>query len=225
MAESEACKSAVALFLGGTYVLLGVTAFCLFYRRKAGGRAVFMCAIAVMLCLAMQQASLEHQSNIVGFVEDLVLVTNNAIADGLFAYRCYLIWGPPFNKQVICLPILLLVITTVLGYVTVYRNDLSHPGTHIMDSRIGFIFANVTNLVLTGLTAGRIWRTRRQFRTLVGEKTAIRRYTNAISVLLESGAAYTLFLVLVILALTFGRTATSGPSAIFPSIAYGAAAG
>jgi hypothetical protein len=108
-----------------------------------------------------------------------------------------------------------------------------------MDSRIGFAFAIVTNLMLTGLTAGRIWWTRRELR-IVGQENFAQRYTTAISVMcvavslhtstnidtakrLESGAAYSMFLVLVIVALSLGRTATSGPTATLASFSYGAA--
>ncbi|KAJ7132959.1 hypothetical protein C8R46DRAFT_652709 [Mycena filopes] len=246
----DVCKSAISLFLGGVYFLLGLAAFYLFSRRNANGRAVFMCSIALMLLLAMaevvlqivatsmsmrllfsavqdfnsasflkQQASLGRLYDIIGFVEDVVLVTNNAVADGLFAYRCYQIWG--HSKLVITFPLLFLAITTALGYHTAYFNDLSDPDSHIIDSRVGFVFAIVTNLMLTGLTAGRIWWTRRELR-IVGQEKFAQRYTRAISVLLESGAAYCLFLILVILAISFGRTATSGPFAILASLSYGA---
>jgi hypothetical protein len=69
-----------------------------------------------------------------------------------------------------------------LGYVTVYSNDILAPGAHSADSRIGFTFAIVTNLVLTGLTAGRIWWTKRDLR-VVGQDKYVKRYTDAISVL------------------------------------------
>lgn len=247
----DVCKSAVSLFLGGVYLLLGVVAFYLFSRRNTKGRVIFMGAIGVMLVLAMaelalqivvtsvsmrllfsaaqdkisfvaQQASLEQMYDIIVFIEDVMLVTNNAVADGLFAYRCYLIWGPAYNKQVIILPAFLLLVTTALGYSTSYANNLSDPNSHIMDSRIGFAFAIVTNLMLTGLTAGRIWWTRRELR-IVGQENFAQRYTTAISVILESGAAYSMFLVLVIVALSLGRTATSGPTATLASFSYGAA--
>jgi len=246
----DVCKSAISLFLGGVYFLLGLAVFYLFSRQNTKGRVVFMCAIAVMLFLAMaelvlqiivtsvsmrllssvgldldsvsflkQQASLQRLYDIIVFVEDAILVTNNAVADGLFAYRCYQIWG--HNKLVISPPLIFLAVTTALGYRTAYSNNLSDPNSHTMDSRVGFVFAIVTNLMLTGLTAGRIWWTRRQLR-IVGEEKFAQRYTNAISVLLESGAAYCLFLILVILALSFGRTATSGPLATLASFSYGA---
>lgn len=69
-----------------------------------------------------------------------------------------------------------------LGYITAYRNDLGDPGSHIVDSRVGFAFAIVTNLTLTGLAAGRIWWTRRELR-IVGQTKFAQRYTTAISVL------------------------------------------
>ncbi|KAJ7689099.1 hypothetical protein B0H17DRAFT_1202467 [Mycena rosella] len=110
------------------------------------------------ISFSKQQASLIRLSSIIIFAEDIILVTNNAIADSLFIYRCYVIWS--FNKRVISLPVCLLLITTVLGYRTVYRDNISSPGSHTVDSRIDFAFAIVTNLTLTGHTAGRIWWTR-----------------------------------------------------------------
>jgi hypothetical protein len=59
-----------------------------------------------------------------------------------------------------------------------------------MDSRIGFAFAIVTNLMLTGLTAGRIWWTRRELR-IVGQENFAQRYTTAISVMSVAVSLYT----------------------------------
>ncbi|KAJ7367200.1 hypothetical protein DFH08DRAFT_1005443 [Mycena albidolilacea] len=245
-------KSAVSLFLGGIYFVLGTVAFYMFSRRNTSGHFVFIWAIAAMLCLAIselvmqiiatsvswqmlssaaqdletnllleQQAALEYVYNRVVFVEELMLVGNNVIADGLFAYRCYLIWGPGYNKQIIILPVLWLLVTTVLGCTAAYFNNVIYPGKSVVDTRIGFVFAISTNLMLTGLTAGRIWWMRRELR-IVGQDKFTRRYTMAISVLLESGVAYCVFLILFILALSYGRHA-SGPTTTFASIVYGAA--
>ncbi|KAF7348370.1 hypothetical protein MSAN_01791000 [Mycena sanguinolenta] len=169
-----------------------------------------------------QQASLSYLYNVMVFVEDLMLVGNNLIADGLFAYRCYLIWGPGYNKQIIILPLLLLLVTTALGGTSAYFNNLRYGGANVVDTRIGFAFAISTNLSLTGLTAGRIWWTRRELR-IVGKDTYTKRYSMAISVLLESGIVYCIFLTLVLVALSYGRHATSGPTATFASLSYGAA--
>jgi len=168
-----------------------------------------------------QQASLSYLYNAIVCVEDLMLVANNAIADGLFAYRCYLIWGPSYNKQIITLPLLLLLVTTALGGIAAYSNNILYGGKSVVDTRIGFVFAIMTNLSLTGLTAGRIWWTQRELR-IVGQDKYAKRYSTAISVLLESGILYCVFLILVILALSYGRHATSGLAATFASLSYGA---
>ncbi|KAJ7451579.1 hypothetical protein FB451DRAFT_1283664 [Mycena latifolia] len=248
---AEVCKSAITLFLGGIYSQLAVVAFRLFSRQSTEGRATFMSAIVVMLFLALteiiiqlvltslalqslysvaqdaaetvaflRQTSFQRLFQRIRFAQDMILITNNAIADGLFIYRCYVVWG--CNKRVISLPVLLLLITTVLGYISVYRNDISNPRSHIMDIRVGFAFAIMTNLTLTGLTAGRIWWAKRQL-AVVGRSKSSQRYTTAISVLLESGAAYCLTLILVILAMSAVRKATVGPAVVLASLGYGAA--
>ncbi|KAK7048588.1 hypothetical protein R3P38DRAFT_2506200, partial [Favolaschia claudopus] len=257
----EVCKSAVSLFLGGVYFLLGVVAFYLFSRRSRDtpGRSIFMSAIGLMLVLAMaelaaqvvatslslrmlyravdgslldtavsvsqqQEASLQGIYDKIVFAEDLMLVANNALADGLFAYRCYLIWGPKYNKYIIILPCISLVITTALGGTAAYYNNIRFAGSSVVDTRIGFAFAITTNVMLTGLTAGRIWWTRRELR-IVGQDKYTKRYTTAISVLVESGLAYSVFLILVIAAVSYGRHSSStdpGPLALI-SLSYGAA--
>ncbi|KAJ7818507.1 hypothetical protein B0H14DRAFT_3739873 [Mycena olivaceomarginata] len=169
--------------------------------------------------LLEQQAALEYVYNRVIFVEELMLVGNKFVLNVIQAYRCYLIWGPGYNKQIIVLPVLLLLVTT--GCTAAYFNNVIYPGKSVVDTRIGFVFAVSTNLMLTGLTAGRIWWTRRELR-IVGQDKFTRRYTMAISVLLESGVAYCVFLILVILALSYGRHA-NGPTTTFASIVYGAA--
>jgi hypothetical protein len=70
----------------------------------------------------------------------------------------------------------------VLGSTAAYFNNLIYAGKSVVDTRIGFVFAVSTNLMLTGLTAGRIWWTRRELR-IVGQDKFTRRYTMAISVL------------------------------------------
>ncbi|KAF8139258.1 hypothetical protein K438DRAFT_1785849 [Mycena galopus ATCC 62051] len=80
--------------------------------------------------------------NVIYFSEDIVLVTNvydrhllhlsmsdicflsSFVADALFIYRCYLVWGRKICP--IILPACMLVVTTVLGYVSAYEDDY-HP--------------------------------------------------------------------------------------------------
>ncbi|KAJ7134854.1 hypothetical protein C8R44DRAFT_771642 [Mycena epipterygia] len=166
-----------------------------------------------------QWDSLQRMSLILGFIEDLLLVTNNTITDSLLIYRCYVIWDTNYRKKVVILPLFLLLVTTVVGYVTVYRNDIAPPGSHL-DTRITLGLAMTTNLVLTGLTVGRIWWTRRHLRT-VGQTKFIQRYNTAMSLLLESSALYSICLSILLVALSFKTSRETGPLVTYVSYGFG----
>ncbi|KAJ7719200.1 hypothetical protein B0H16DRAFT_408987 [Mycena metata] len=87
--------------------------------------------------------------------QDLVLVTNTVITDGLLVYRGYLVWGRP-SKIFLLLPILIMFSTLATGYVTSYDED-RFTGPYHLDPRIVFTLNLFTNFVLMTLTAGRIW--------------------------------------------------------------------
>jgi len=198
------------------------------------GKRVLLCAISAMFILAMVEMVLQivsatlslrtlystvhsngndgqldpllRMSNILGFVEDFLLVTNNTITDSFFIYRCYVIWATSNNKRVVVLPLFLLLVTTVVGYVTVYRNGLLGPEAYV-DSRIGFALAMTTNLLLTWLSVGRIWRTRRQLQ-IFGQTKFIRRYNIAMAMLLESSVLYSICVCLVFVAFAFRNSSS-----------------
>ncbi|KAJ7486107.1 hypothetical protein B0H11DRAFT_2279166, partial [Mycena galericulata] len=128
-----------------------------------------------------QSTSVQRISNTLGFVEDFLLIMNNTIADIFLTYRCYLIWGTSHNKKVVVLPMFLVLVTAVVGGVTIYRNDIAPPEHHL-DTRIAFGLALTTNLLLTCLTVGRIWWTRRHLK-LVGRSKIIQRYNTAMAML------------------------------------------
>ncbi|KAJ7643928.1 hypothetical protein FB45DRAFT_896460 [Roridomyces roridus] len=207
-------QTAVSLFLNGMYNLLVVVALYFLSRREPGpGKRILICTILVMCtfaavemalqlvaaALALQAVysaalnqvgdaldSLQDMSNMMGFVEETLLVVNNAIADGFFMYRCYMIWGR--NRNVVILPLVLLMATIGLGFATVYRNHFSPPQYHI-DSRILFGLIMFNNLLLTCLTAAPIWRSRRHLKIL-GQTKFIRRYNTALTMVLESSSIY-----------------------------------
>ncbi|KAJ7253223.1 hypothetical protein C8J57DRAFT_1349200 [Mycena rebaudengoi] len=113
-------------------------------------------------------------------------VTNNLIADGIFTYRCYAIWN--FQRKIILIPTILVVISTGLGYYNVAP-----------DSRIGkpfmtFFMVSVgmsvlTNLILMSLMAARIWSFASSARELLGPKI-VHKYYTVLAMILESGAIY-----------------------------------
>jgi len=104
-----------------------------------------------------------------------IFIFNNVVADGLLIYRCYSIWNK--NIYVVLVPIIMLIITSILGW------DILLPFTPF------FALTLATNVVVTVLTAGRIWWLCRKARNYL-QTDLQRRYLSAISILVESGVAY-----------------------------------
>ncbi|KAJ7451584.1 hypothetical protein FB451DRAFT_702152 [Mycena latifolia] len=155
VAVLDVIKTAIALFFNGIYMLLVIFAIYFLRRRRPVGHRILICAIGVMFIFAMTEMALQivtatlsmkslysaahgdralfsgplqRISRILGFVENLLLITNNTVTDSFLIYRCYVIWGTSsYKKKVVILPLLLLLCTTVVAYVTVYRNDLAPP--------------------------------------------------------------------------------------------------
>ncbi|KAJ7664875.1 hypothetical protein B0H17DRAFT_296069 [Mycena rosella] len=124
--------------------------------------------------------------------EDFLLVTNNVIADSLFTYRCYIVWGR--DIRVVALPMIMVAATTVLAYLCVYDDDYVNAGTFI-DFRIAFLMSISTNFVLMALTAGRIWWIRRDA-SILSDSICVRRYNTVIAIILESGAIYCISIII-----------------------------
>ncbi|KAJ7646760.1 hypothetical protein FB45DRAFT_998168 [Roridomyces roridus] len=133
------------LLLGTTQVLLQlvlvVTSFRIVQQTVSQGTD------ANDLAVAKRLATLYGTLNI---VQDIVLAINNLLTDTFLAYRCYLIWNS--RIAVTILPGLLIMAvfltTTIIGVRT--ANSFS-------DFEVTFILAAITNIIITGLTAGRIW--------------------------------------------------------------------
>ncbi|KAJ7604716.1 hypothetical protein DFH06DRAFT_1310384 [Mycena polygramma] len=140
-----------------------------------------------------------HLNNNLNFASDALFVTNNLVVDSLFIYRCFVVWG--HNTRVVTLPILMLLTTAginlanfgvepanillpALGYVDAY-GDIS---VFYIDRRTPFVTGLATNVVLVGLTAGRIWWIRRDASVLGAAH--VKRYNTVIIIILESGAMY-----------------------------------
>ncbi|KAJ7069058.1 hypothetical protein B0H15DRAFT_122640 [Mycena belliarum] len=202
------------LFYGILLVLVAFAVTLLSRKRQAVGGSVLGAATGVMLIFATAQllarfvATFEAfrvfslavqgqrapESDIarramskyidVNFAEDVLLVTNNLFTDSLLIYRCFLIWGR--NKYIIIGPGLLLLLSAALSYVAAVQGDYPTAGGPTVDLRIGFALSVFTNLLLVGLTAGRIWYTRRRAHGFL-EKSVAARYNTAIMMVLESG--------------------------------------
>ncbi|KAJ7138066.1 hypothetical protein C8R44DRAFT_766767 [Mycena epipterygia] len=111
----------------------------------------------------------------IAMANDMIYVANNVLADGLVIYRCYIIWN--HNIYVVILPIMLLIVTSIFGW------DILLPLPPFFELSLA------TNVLVTGLTAGRIWWICRQARTYL--KTDMqKRYVSSIAIVVESGVIY-----------------------------------
>ncbi|KAJ7146325.1 hypothetical protein C8R44DRAFT_973144 [Mycena epipterygia] len=227
-AAAEIYEAMTELVLYGILlVLVAFAANLLFRRQLMAGSPVLAASTAIMFVLATTQLGARLQATVtavqifrlavqgelapqstvareamsqyvnLNFAEDILLVTNNLVTDGVLIYRCFLIWGR--NTRVIIAPSLMLLLTTILSYLSAYEGDYPKPGGPLVDLRVGFLLGVLTNLVLVGLTAGRIWYTRNKGRGLL-KSDVLRRYNSATAMVLESGAivcAWTLAYVVV----------------------------
>ncbi|KAJ7492064.1 hypothetical protein FB451DRAFT_1165242 [Mycena latifolia] len=214
-ASADVYEAITEVLLYGILLVLVAFATSLLSRRQAAGGRILGAATGVMFLLATiqlgarlmstsqacrilylaVQGEVQPQSLIankamsrwvnVNFVEDVLLVTNNLVTDGVLIYRCYLIWGR--NKWIAIGPGVLLLLTSILSYVSAVEGDYPTAAGPMIDLRIGFILSVVINLLLVGLTAGRIWYTRRKARGFL-QKDVLLKYNTATVMMLESGA-------------------------------------
>ncbi|KAJ6617110.1 hypothetical protein B0H10DRAFT_1338878 [Mycena sp. CBHHK59/15] len=126
----------------------------------------------------------------VNIVMDVLYQTNNLIADGIFIYRCYGIWN--FSKRIIILPITLLISTALLGYAGIIVCAFEGLAGFLFATwlfPLAVIFSVLTNILLMGLAAGRIWWICRGARAIMGP-AVVKRYRTVVAMILESGALY-----------------------------------
>ncbi|KAJ7895016.1 hypothetical protein B0H13DRAFT_2035534, partial [Mycena leptocephala] len=146
-------------------VLLCIAAHLLYHRTGAGRKSLAL-AMSAMAILATLQIIIHVYVVVLGggvpappalgptnlydrllAATNFLLVTNNIVTDGLFIYRCFVVWGR--NIRIVVLPILMLFATTVLGYLVACEDGLI---PYQLDSRVPFVMAILTNMVLMGLT-------------------------------------------------------------------------
>ncbi|KAF9042937.1 hypothetical protein BJ165DRAFT_1348774, partial [Panaeolus papilionaceus] len=117
-----------------------------------------------------------------------LFVTNNMIADSLLLYRCYVVWT--WRKSIIVGPGILLIGATAVGY-TFEGSSTSLFGK----TWIYLTLIVILNVLLTGLTAGRIWYLAHKAHAIL-RPGLIRRYNATIAILIESGVIYSAYILL-----------------------------
>ncbi|KAJ7205441.1 hypothetical protein GGX14DRAFT_644611 [Mycena pura] len=258
LALNEICTALMGTLLYGIFFVLFLLAMHLLYHRRTAGRITLVVLTVAMGLMATAQFSLHLASTALamrlleaavvsgdlpvnssvetlqlalGWAEDILLVTNTVITDGLFV-RAFL--SPLLVRAfsdgdagVSLLPRLgpaekdvpfdsapshdsharahtptAAATPAATGYVTSYDQDYSNGPAHL-DPRIVFTLNLFTNLLLMLLTAGRIWWATRGTRDILSPSgVRLPRYSAAISIILESGAIYCCGIVFQVVALS-----------------------
>ncbi|KAJ6505325.1 hypothetical protein C8R45DRAFT_1209103 [Mycena sanguinolenta] len=145
-------------------------------------------ASSVILDWSDQAASVggDSPSRIVyrlNFATNPIYVTSNVLADSIFIFRCYAIWG--FNDRIIFLPIVSTFGVGGLGYFDTDRSIVvERPLFNLSIATSVF-----TTIMLMALSAGRIGWLASKSREVLGRKITT-RYHTASAMILESGALY-----------------------------------
>ncbi|KAJ7206592.1 hypothetical protein GGX14DRAFT_637664 [Mycena pura] len=140
------------------------------------------------------------------------------VTDLLFLFRCYIIWGS--RKRILVLPGILIVANMVVGCIAglEWHYGLITLSSYV-DPRVPVGMAGATNVLLTCLTAGRIWYIRRKVQTLTGWQASQKRYNTASAIILESGVLYTLCVITYIISCSVKIASPFGT--IFQGVAWG----
>ncbi|KAJ8090864.1 hypothetical protein PM082_024786 [Marasmius tenuissimus] len=139
-----------------------------------------------------------------GMAEQGITVTSNLVTDIILLWRCYHIWGA--RRRIVLGPALLCFFNNVLGCLTMigYGNDifsfinLQTQRVVTADSKLEFhsilllcfsYGSLCSNVLLTGLIAGRVFYLSRQFSTL-SQRPVAKIYRTIIHASIESGVLY-----------------------------------
>ncbi|KAJ7676119.1 hypothetical protein B0H17DRAFT_128354 [Mycena rosella] len=211
----------IVLFMQGMNVLLVGVALWLLHRQRPPGAGVLSSVIPAMCILTtagvfvdaattplvlrvLQSAaesgsapgeSLRRMKTALALAEDILVVTSNAVADGLLIYRCHAIWNNSRHRKLVSLPISLALATAVSGYVLSCQ---SYPAPAVRpDLRIFYGLVVATNTMVTGFTVGRILYISRGLGP-TGQTRFSQRYNTALKMLLESAVIYLICSLVVI---------------------------
>ncbi|KAK7028524.1 hypothetical protein R3P38DRAFT_929570 [Favolaschia claudopus] len=129
--------------------------------------------------------------------QDVVFALNNFITDAIFLNRCYVIWD--CRKKIIVVPVLLMLSTLVVAVMA------GVPSLNT-SARTACILGFALNVVLTGLTAGRIvWIQRKSASTLSDDDVTRSRCTRATKIILESGLIYCVVALFIVMSFSINE--------------------
>ncbi|KAJ7926171.1 hypothetical protein B0H13DRAFT_1089558 [Mycena leptocephala] len=178
----------IGTFFYGIYlVLFCICIYILLHRPRNMANTILLVTAIVLFTLSTVQAiiniilgaadidNIDIPYDQLFLAMDMIYVANNVLADGLVIYRCYVIWNR--NIYVIILPIIMLVVTSVFGW------DLDLPLPPFFEISLA------TNVLVTGLTVGRIWWIYRQ-NCMHLTSDMRKKYFTSMAIIVESGLLY-----------------------------------
>ncbi|TFK37223.1 hypothetical protein BDQ12DRAFT_653128 [Crucibulum laeve] len=184
-------------FLYGMYLILYVTCTFILLRRNDRLNWIMLASASIMFALATADIGYTYFlvfNKLLGkglswkalYPKYIMYASNNILADGLLLYRCYVVWG--YKKHVVIGPFLLFLLAAACGYI--FEGAVLPL---LKDSWIHLMLTFSLNLMLTALTAGRIWWLARNAKLLL-EEGVVRRYKMSTAILLETGTIYCVYI-------------------------------
>ncbi|KAJ7797897.1 hypothetical protein B0H14DRAFT_2909084, partial [Mycena olivaceomarginata] len=141
---------------------------------------------------------------------EALIAINNAITDSILLYRCAVIWGSwPYARAVIAIPALLIISTLAVGLWGTF-------GT-VDGTSAPFALALITNFILLGLTAGRIYRKGRQATVVLGVEAGA-RYNRTLEIICESSLLYFIVVLMYLI------SSVVSPLSVLKGLVWGAMA-
>ncbi|KAJ7160489.1 hypothetical protein C8R46DRAFT_370216 [Mycena filopes] len=200
----------VATFFSGIYlVLFCICIYILLHRPRDRSNIVLLItavalftlsSIIVLLTIVLGAARIDGIDLSVPellFATNIIFAVNNVIADSLVIYRCYCVWN--HNGYVVIVPILSLLATSLFGL------DLDLPAKPF------YALSLATNILVTMLTAGRIWWILHEARSCL-KSDMQKRYLSSLAILVESGVLYSATVLVFLILVTIAPTRISTPA-------------
>ncbi|KAI3621019.1 hypothetical protein WG66_013368 [Moniliophthora roreri] len=221
-------------FWGIYTALFCICVYVLLYLKKASRRVnkLLLSAAIIMYLLCTAHVINDFVRAMVGFIDytnrggakayfqqiwvwsylfrHSLYVTNIMVADALLVYRLYIVWSR--DKRVVLGPLLLLIGTAVCGYRTVWGYSQAKPGdtNHAIViyhwAVLVFSLSLCTNVIVTCLIAWRIWWVGRAIAQTLDREHG-RKYSQALAIIIESGAISSIATLIVLVAFVSGTKA------------------
>ncbi|KAJ7612586.1 hypothetical protein FB45DRAFT_939358 [Roridomyces roridus] len=174
------------LLLGTTHAALGLTRDIVYFRYVQKSARAYA---------PSQTDPLFRKYKALALTQNVIFAGNNLLTDAFLLYRCYLIWN--CRLWVIVFPGILMIAAFIPALL---QSLVLIEHFSLLKSLSSYLMATVTNMILTGLIAGRIWWKKHEVSHYTESYESIlrMRYATAMKIILESGALYCTTSVLLI---------------------------